>query len=229
MSFAVSDLSEGFGCVLLVGDLSAKKVAGFRWVRERIGRVDLAGESLIERSHRVQIRLREGSDRSPPLFFSSLLCSSASQGEPTDLPPKPKEERGSRPDGILALVDKHLQTEPRRRAAGCSLSSQRRNERCTRGVSSGAHLHSLHGVIPSSLLSTLPRAASDKHAAAMTFRSGSRSGRPPGVVLGSLGGKREWFPTNIVETLTSDHCPGAQRSAEGRGEDAGRRRVVHEK
>lgn len=124
MSFAVSDLSEGFGCVLLVGDLSAEKVAGFRWVRERIGRVDLAGESLIKRSHRVQIRLREGSDRPlPRFFFNSLMCLSASQGELTDFPPEPKEERARRPGGILSLVDKHLQTELRRRAAGCSVSS----------------------------------------------------------------------------------------------------------
>lgn len=107
MSLAVGDLSEGFGCALLVGDLTAEKVAGFRWVRERIGRVDLAGESLIERSHRAQIRWaeREGSDRSDPTPPTSVLqfaflCSSASQGETERfhhllfLLPKPK--RGKR-------------------------------------------------------------------------------------------------------------------------------------
>lgn len=51
--FAVDDLPEVLGCVLLVCDLPAKKVAGLRWVREGIGRIDLPGESLIQRSHRV--------------------------------------------------------------------------------------------------------------------------------------------------------------------------------
>lgn len=121
MSLSVDDLPEGFGAVLLVGDLSAEKVAGLRWVRKRIGRVDLAGESLVERSHRAQLRPREGSDRPPPLSFSSLLCSSASQGEPTDRAHRAKEERGSRPDGTADSVDE--QTEARRRAAGYSVSS----------------------------------------------------------------------------------------------------------
>lgn len=74
VSLAVNDLSEGFGCVLLVGDLSAEKVAGLRWVRERIGRVDLAGESLIERSHRVRIQSMDGSDRSPTSFLLGRFC-----------------------------------------------------------------------------------------------------------------------------------------------------------
>lgn len=148
MSFAVGDLSEGLGCVLLVGDLSAEEVAGLRWVRERVGRVDLAGESLIERSHRVQNRLRRR---------RIALNSQAVQGEPGGFPFERTARRNEEREtdrletGRLetrSLADTLLQTELRRRAAGCSASSWRRDERCTGGVSGGAHLHSLHGVIP---------------------------------------------------------------------------------
>lgn len=44
-------LLSGFRRVLVVRSLSAEEVAGLRWLREGIGRVDLPGESLIQRSH----------------------------------------------------------------------------------------------------------------------------------------------------------------------------------
>ncbi|KAJ8012093.1 hypothetical protein DPEC_G00065100 [Dallia pectoralis] len=40
------------GAALLVRYLSAQQVAGLEWVRERIVRVYLTGESLIQRSHK---------------------------------------------------------------------------------------------------------------------------------------------------------------------------------
>lgn len=48
---AVDDLLRGLRCVFLVCNLSTEKVTGLRWVREGIGRVNLPGESLIQRSH----------------------------------------------------------------------------------------------------------------------------------------------------------------------------------
>lgn len=72
--FAIDELLGGFHCVLLVCNLSAEKVAGLRWVREGIGRIDLPGESLIKRSHNTgpvqtkQLRACHG-------FFSFFLGS----------------------------------------------------------------------------------------------------------------------------------------------------------
>lgn len=53
MRFAVDELLRGLRGVFLVCDLSTEKVAGLRWVREGIGRIDLPGESLIQRSHNI--------------------------------------------------------------------------------------------------------------------------------------------------------------------------------
>lgn len=86
MRFAVDDLPEVFGCVLLVCDLPAEKVAGLRWVREGIGRIDLPGESLIQRRHRVgpveakQLRACHGHRRLSPdsVFFFVFFCALAS-------------------------------------------------------------------------------------------------------------------------------------------------------
>lgn len=51
VSSAVDVLLSGFRCVFVVCNLSAEEAAGLRWLREGIGRVDLPGESLIQRSH----------------------------------------------------------------------------------------------------------------------------------------------------------------------------------
>lgn len=51
VSSAVDVLLSGFCCVFVVCNLSAEEAAGLRWLREGIGRVDLPGESLIQRSH----------------------------------------------------------------------------------------------------------------------------------------------------------------------------------
>lgn len=48
---AIDEGLRGLRCVFLVCNLSTEKVAGLRWVREGIGRIDLPGESLIQRSH----------------------------------------------------------------------------------------------------------------------------------------------------------------------------------
>lgn len=48
--FAVEGL-RGLHRVLLVCNLPTEEVAGLRWVREGIGRIDLPGESLIQRRH----------------------------------------------------------------------------------------------------------------------------------------------------------------------------------
>lgn len=72
--FAIDELLGGFDYVLLVCNLSAEEVAGLRWVREGIGRIDLPGESLIKRSHNTgpvqtkQLRACHG-------FFSFFLGS----------------------------------------------------------------------------------------------------------------------------------------------------------
>lgn len=50
---AVDELLRGLRCVFLVCNLSTEKVAGLRWVREGIGRIDLPVESLIQRSHNI--------------------------------------------------------------------------------------------------------------------------------------------------------------------------------
>lgn len=51
---AVGELLRGLGSVFLLCNLSTEKVAGLRWVRKRIGRIDLPSESLIQRSHNVR-------------------------------------------------------------------------------------------------------------------------------------------------------------------------------
>lgn len=48
---AVGEGLRGLACVFLLCNLSTEKVAGLRWVREGIVRIDLPGESLIQRSH----------------------------------------------------------------------------------------------------------------------------------------------------------------------------------
>lgn len=79
-----------------------------------------------------------------------------------------------------------------------------------------------------------PARRQDKQASAVTFLSDIRSDRPPGAVLGSLAENVNEFRRIMLRhfvgsPFTHTHCPGAQRSAEGRGEDAVRRRAVHEK
>ena len=50
---AIDELLSGLRCVFLVCNLSTEEMAGLRWVREGIGRIDLPGESLIQRSHNI--------------------------------------------------------------------------------------------------------------------------------------------------------------------------------
>lgn len=50
---AVDELLGALRCVFLVRNLPTEEVAGLRWMREGIGRVDLPGESLIQRSHNI--------------------------------------------------------------------------------------------------------------------------------------------------------------------------------
>ena len=59
---AVGELLRGLGSMFLLGNLSTEKVAGLRWVRKRIGRIDLPSESLIQRSHNtgpVEIKIKK--------------------------------------------------------------------------------------------------------------------------------------------------------------------------
>lgn len=99
--FAVDDLPEVFGCVLLVCDLPAEKVAGLRWVREGIGRIDLPGESLIQRRHRVgpveakQLRACHGHRRLSPdsVFYLVLLLLRAFSRRTDGRQPDPSTEQ----------------------------------------------------------------------------------------------------------------------------------------
>lgn len=53
MRSAVDELWRGLRCVFLVCNLATEEVAGLRWMREGIGRIDLPSESLIQRSHNI--------------------------------------------------------------------------------------------------------------------------------------------------------------------------------
>lgn len=83
VSSAVHDLLLGaLRRALLVRSLSSEQTTGLGWVREGIARVDLPGESLIQRSHntgpvlmeqlRACQRWRRLSATSAPLLFGSI-------------------------------------------------------------------------------------------------------------------------------------------------------------
>lgn len=160
--FAIDELLGGFHRVLLVCNLSAEKVAGLRWVREGIGRIDLSSESLIKRSHNigpVQTKQLRACHGFVSFFLGSGRCLCAS-----------RRSDGRQPLFTSWMEQKRLDTEPGKQASTGRWDPTARKDRPTNNwilrsdillvlsrrtadrwagdVNSCSHLYSQHVVYP---------------------------------------------------------------------------------